>query len=707
MPLSPGIKHFARVIDRGGAFANVKHPDFGGGAKGDWNNGTGAGTNDTLAIIAARDAVLAAGGKALYFPPGNYRVEPATDLSQVVLFGDGATLSGHTAVLAQIGQPGGLQDVQHYGTAGLYIGDKSTVNVGLRRLQAGSGIGLAQHADGQIVITNTAPESGAPGGASGVALPTRINVQDAGVAPVVSGGIITNATALFQAAVNLAGDRTGLVGPMGSKVIWAPRGYYRFDDSVWIFDQIQPVIEFEEGAVCAWNGPSFFATLSEYSTIFGALDAGYVAKPSTYIRPIFAFMSCERPRLEGMRFETSAYNPCDCIAQFALITGGTVARDHTGYRMIDCQLYGGGPGGLFFGARFEGVPSGGGVHYKISATTGKEDPAGGVQETKRTTDPSGNPITYMNQNLDLADFSGTGFADITRAAVTIEGDQSYGHKLRNLSFRGAASTPDAGVTYKRWMHFGVRALQGDFQAFGGAGGWSGTADFYVGESSHKVVIQQFKSEDSRRLLLTFAGNAALNVTVQDCRFDQNRISENGSVTQGAGDGNEIIGYYAAGTLTLIGNQFGGGNNGNRGKVVLGEWARGLNAHGNIFGTYRDGVNGASDVSPWQLEGGSLREKHVSVGSNDFVKSDSTLAQKHQLVGATPQVFQADWFFADDGVAVTNLLGGWRGKTVTIEGNGAKIISHNANIVLTGGANLTPGAGVPVRLYFNGTTWRQV
>lgn len=60
-------------------------------------------TNDTVAIEAAKAAAIAAGNLALYFPEGQYLVDPDLDLVGYFLWGDNASFNDISDVINQVG----------------------------------------------------------------------------------------------------------------------------------------------------------------------------------------------------------------------------------------------------------------------------------------------------------------------------------------------------------------------------------------------------------------------------------------------------------------------------------------------------------------------------------------------------------------------------------------------------------------------------
>jgi hypothetical protein len=84
------------------------------GAKGDGVQ------DDTVSVQATIDAAIAAGGKAVFFPHGTYKVTALTNLSSVVLFGDNASFVGISTTINQLGSSTSnlVFNVKDYGAKG-------------------------------------------------------------------------------------------------------------------------------------------------------------------------------------------------------------------------------------------------------------------------------------------------------------------------------------------------------------------------------------------------------------------------------------------------------------------------------------------------------------------------------------------------------------------------------------------------------------
>lgn len=88
--IEAGVEAAHKAVDLAGSrIFNVRDTAFAGGAKGDGVISTGAGTDDTAAIAAARAALINAGGGTLYFPPsaGAYKCTSLPDLQPPVATG--------------------------------------------------------------------------------------------------------------------------------------------------------------------------------------------------------------------------------------------------------------------------------------------------------------------------------------------------------------------------------------------------------------------------------------------------------------------------------------------------------------------------------------------------------------------------------------------------------------------------------------------
>jgi hypothetical protein len=125
-----------------------------------------------------------------------------------------------------------------------------------------------------------------------------------------------------------------------------------------------------------------------------------------------------------------------------------------------------------------------------------------------------------DRNNDFGFFLGCSVNNFTKAGWSFEHSQSVAHTLVRCHLNGYG-VGRYGVT----TALGPTGNGGNFAAYASSGAGNTGADFYLGSPNRTIVIDNFDSENSARLLdCAGSGSAGFPVTIRGARFASTRVA---------------------------------------------------------------------------------------------------------------------------------------------------------------------------------------